>query len=54
MQAIPGLRAALEKLAGIITTAELVDQVHKIRKRGSHPGIAREIAESFLRAKSRQ
>jgi glycine betaine/choline ABC-type transport system substrate-binding protein len=48
---LPGLQAALEKLGGRMTTADLVQIVQRLHRRGRHPAVVREIAQQFLQEK---
>ena len=45
---IAGLEQALASLAGIMTTPDLVQVVHKLRNRGNHQAVVREIAQQFV------
>jgi glycine betaine/choline ABC-type transport system substrate-binding protein len=45
---IDGLEAALNALHNILSTGELTDLVQKLRLRGSHPAIVRELATKYL------
>jgi glycine betaine/choline ABC-type transport system substrate-binding protein len=49
---ISGLDEALDQLGEIMTTPDLVTIVHKLRHRGLHPAVVREIADQFLREKA--
>jgi glycine betaine/choline ABC-type transport system substrate-binding protein len=51
LEHVPGLQEGLEGLAGLMTTADLVQVVQKLHRRGRHPAVVREIAEQFLREK---
>ncbi len=52
LENVPGLREALDKLQGFMTTGDLVQVVQKLHRRGRHPAVVREIAEQFLQEKS--
>jgi hypothetical protein len=51
LEHVAGLQEALEGLGGLMTTADLVQVVQKLHRRGLHPAVVREIAEQFLREK---
>jgi glycine betaine/choline ABC-type transport system substrate-binding protein len=51
LQRIPGLQCALDRLRNCISTKDLTDVVEKLRHRGSHPAMARQLAWEFLREK---
>jgi osmoprotectant transport system permease protein len=48
---VAGLEAALDALHGFVSTADLVEVVQKLRYRGQHPAVVREIAEQFVLTK---
>lgn len=45
---VPGLEEALRRLRGIMTTAELVDTVQRLRQRGQDAAVARALAEALV------
>ncbi len=48
MQHVEGLHDALASLRDLMTTAELVEMVQRIHRRGRRPAVIRELVEQFL------
>lgn len=51
LESVIGLQSALDRLQACMTTPELSRVLQKLRNRGRHPAVIRELAEEFLRQK---
>jgi len=50
-QTLPEIEPVLVQLAGKLTTADLIEEVHKLSVEGSHPAIARDLVRRFIERK---
>ena len=48
LQTLPEIEPVLAQLAGKLTTADLIEEVHKLSVEGSHPAIARDLVRRFI------